>query len=771
MTIYTTTIQVLSFKTERDLILVNLLSALLILIIVFFPNSPVRIIIGLAFILFFPGYMVICALFPMKKDLDAVERLALSMVFSIAVTSLIGLMLNYIPFGIGLYSITISLFLFMLLMSVVAMYRRRTISPKDAFAPLSQMSISGRFESVKSELMKSSDENRIIKIVAIIAFTFIILLLIIIAKTPPASGYEISIYDAYPPYFWFFIITSLACGIGILLHQAFAKQKSDWWLMGLFIIILTNTIFLLLPEFRGYAFYGRGDIPSHLGFIRDILNSGHVGERNFYPIEHILGTNLIQVAGVSLEKIPSLFFVLFSGIYIANFYLLAKIVCRHSGQVLLIIAFASPLIYSFFHVNTHPSVFALFMIPCLLHFYHKRELLSANRLENTVVLLLMAFCITFFHPVTTLFVIIIFFTFGLAYVLYPYFITHGASELEQHGVASKNFFGVSLIMFITFFMWYSSFSSLGKFSKRVIDWLVYQIGPLSIYEVKIRGLEELEFTTFQTLVLFMNRYGAIFLLLLITSIAFIAVLRRSLSRKHNPEPIMFAYAIQFLIALFIGAIMVFGYFLEYNPVRVARFPLLLGTILSGLVVYDFINGYTKKNPDGRNKSHQTLCIIVTGIVIIAMVGLSLGSVYYSPRTCKPNSQVTQMDIVGTEWFERSKSSDIFVVVNTVKSLRRFEDYNFGIDSSSITRAKIVHERLPSHFGYDGNNSVAEALNFRDRYILIFAIDKVNQMIYPENVRPKIHQWTDDDFAKLKADPTVAQIYANGEFEVWRVYGK
>ena len=53
----------------------------------------------------------------------------------------------------------LSLFLFILLMSAVAVYRRRILSPEDAFAPLASLSISGWFERVKSEFRKFNDEN------------------------------------------------------------------------------------------------------------------------------------------------------------------------------------------------------------------------------------------------------------------------------------------------------------------------------------------------------------------------------------------------------------------------------------------------------------------------------------------------------------------------------------------------------------------------------------------------------------------------------------
>jgi uncharacterized membrane protein len=132
----TTITQPLSFKTGRDLVLINVLSVLLILVISLFPNSPARILLGLPFVLFFTGYVSISALFPGQEELDIIERLAFSTGLSIAITSLIGLILNYTPFGIRVYSVVFSLFSFIFFVSIVAIYRRRKIaSPGDVFAP------------------------------------------------------------------------------------------------------------------------------------------------------------------------------------------------------------------------------------------------------------------------------------------------------------------------------------------------------------------------------------------------------------------------------------------------------------------------------------------------------------------------------------------------------------------------------------------------------------------------------------------------------------
>ncbi len=104
--------------------LINAISALLVLAILLIPDSPLRTVLGVPFVLFFPGYTLISALFPAKPELGGIERFSLSLGLSLAVIPLIGLGLNYTPWGIRLTPVVTSLFLFTLLMSTVTLYRR-----------------------------------------------------------------------------------------------------------------------------------------------------------------------------------------------------------------------------------------------------------------------------------------------------------------------------------------------------------------------------------------------------------------------------------------------------------------------------------------------------------------------------------------------------------------------------------------------------------------------------------------------------------------------
>ncbi|MCL0080535.1 DUF1616 domain-containing protein [Dehalococcoidia bacterium] len=118
-------------KIQNELLAINILSVVLILTISFFPIQALRIVLGLPFILFFPGYTLIAALFPKKSGLDAIERVALSFGLSIAVVPLIGLVLNYTPWGIRLYPILVSLTVFIAAMSAIAWYRRHGLPEQE----------------------------------------------------------------------------------------------------------------------------------------------------------------------------------------------------------------------------------------------------------------------------------------------------------------------------------------------------------------------------------------------------------------------------------------------------------------------------------------------------------------------------------------------------------------------------------------------------------------------------------------------------------------
>ena len=90
--------KVLFDKYPADIIICMLWSIILLPVALLNIDGTIRVILGLPFILFIPGYILIFALFPCRKTdqgIDIIERIALSFGLSIAVVPLIGLGLNY----------------------------------------------------------------------------------------------------------------------------------------------------------------------------------------------------------------------------------------------------------------------------------------------------------------------------------------------------------------------------------------------------------------------------------------------------------------------------------------------------------------------------------------------------------------------------------------------------------------------------------------------------------------------------------------------------
>jgi len=104
--------------------LVWLAASILAIYLPVLNESSVRVVLTLPVILFLPGYCLIAALFSKEDDIDLIERIALSFGLSIAVVSLIGLCLNFTPWGIRLDPLVISLTLFTMAMILIAKYRR-----------------------------------------------------------------------------------------------------------------------------------------------------------------------------------------------------------------------------------------------------------------------------------------------------------------------------------------------------------------------------------------------------------------------------------------------------------------------------------------------------------------------------------------------------------------------------------------------------------------------------------------------------------------------
>lgn len=169
----------MKIKMPNELLLLNLFNVVLIIIVVFLPSSWMRVILGMPFILFFPGYALISALYPARDAISGAHRLMLSFALSIAIIPLILLLLNFTSWGIRINPILYSIAAFTAIISVVAWFGRIRKPKSDRFI----VEFNLRLPAWKG-FWKAGTANRIISVILLLAILGAIVTLVYVIRMP-----------------------------------------------------------------------------------------------------------------------------------------------------------------------------------------------------------------------------------------------------------------------------------------------------------------------------------------------------------------------------------------------------------------------------------------------------------------------------------------------------------------------------------------------------------------------------------------------------------
>lgn len=156
------------WPSDLLIILILVLLSLVFVVVPVLDDTFIRTILGLPMVLFIPGYVLVAALFPKNDDIGAVERIALSVGLSIAVVSLLGLLLNF-TFGIKLVPILFTLCIYSIVLMLIAAYRREKLPEEERFS----ISLHRSYEIIDSEI--NANRSRADKILTGILIFFIAL--------------------------------------------------------------------------------------------------------------------------------------------------------------------------------------------------------------------------------------------------------------------------------------------------------------------------------------------------------------------------------------------------------------------------------------------------------------------------------------------------------------------------------------------------------------------------------------------------------------------
>ena len=175
--------KILFDKYPIDIILCMLCSLIIIPIILLNLNDTLKIVLGLLFLLFIPGYLLLFVLFPTKKTdkgIDFIERIALSLGISLAIVALTGIALYYTVGKIQSESALLAIFIFEISIGVISIYRWFNTIPDERLVLSFDLSLF----KLKNDLKLKGKLDKVLIIILIILILITTMLFIFVITTP-----------------------------------------------------------------------------------------------------------------------------------------------------------------------------------------------------------------------------------------------------------------------------------------------------------------------------------------------------------------------------------------------------------------------------------------------------------------------------------------------------------------------------------------------------------------------------------------------------------
>lgn len=553
--------------------------------------------------------------------------------------------------------------------------------------------------------------------------------------------------------FWFCLILGFIGGISILLQQIVIKGYRDihFWIIGLLILILSRMTLLYLPYVRGYVSWN-GDNITHLGLIKDIINDGHFAGDNFYPITHILLSQVISITGIPDIVVSNLATTLLSIIFILSIYLLAKVTLHFRKQQLLAILLAAGvmLLGGGCNVLLNPNGWSILFLPLLYYCYYNRDIISFHILFIIILVLY-----PFFHPLSSLIVIISLFILALFEWAFPKYLRFRSILVQALDI--KNIKVIPLLIeFVIFSPWVLSFQQFNINIKAIWQQITTGIRSdvlgqmgMTLNKINVKGLE--------FIILLIKIYGVTIIFIILSLVGIYINLRKNFSsdaEKESRNLLSLSFVFLFYGVFYLLYLLGMPALKPLAGQRILAYVEVLTPIFASFALLGVLNKF--------NFNYLVNGVVICLIILSTM--LSIASLYRSPYVIQPNIQITQMDLSGMRFFIENKDVKIGCAY-IMSPPYRFIDGILGAVAAK-NRGDIYRNvvQLNDHFNYDKCATLGEQYS-QDKYAAITQFDRI---VYT-TVWQTVGRFNDIDFEKLKSDYTVNEFYSNGELNIYDIH--
>lgn len=602
-------------------------------------------------------------------------------------------------------------------------------------------------------------QEKYYKLLSFISPLFLIILYATLVITPQSTGYELSIYEAYPFYFFILIIITLVLSTYLSMYSIYQLNSKFFFIINICWVFLTILLLYLIPLARGYAFFGRDDGLTHIGFIRDILNTGHLGETNFYPIFHLFSYLIIILTGIAPNDenlllirmmVPFLFFL----IYTTSIFLIARLKGNENGNKNNLYSYISILLsLIMFNVTFTPSDTLFLFFPFFLFIFYLDK--KRSELSTRIIFVITLFLLPFGHPELVVFGLALF----IIYWIFSYFISiHNIRHNLDNRINSSELSRSNhiILLLATFIVWYSTFTIFSRHITRLGNWFIEQVGSSTISKLATT-YSRADLSTIEFSFLVVKMYGPEIIYFLFSLLIGFVLLKDYINKKQIKIDYVVLFSLMLITIGFAGISLFNDVILSYG--RILKYPMLFGTVLIAIYLTNNYISIIKSK-----KKFYALCLIL----IIAST-ISVFNMFPSPYIYTFNQQVTKTDLLGNGWLinygNRSMQSlDTYVLFGRYVDYYNGSDYAEKYDRSYRIQTYQAKRFPPNNFNYTNSSTFGNSYS-SDRYMLISKLVKD----YYFKLFPNKARFTEEDFNKLdNSDQSVDILYTNGEFNIYYV---
>lgn len=572
---------------------------------------------------------------------------------------------------------------------------------------------------------------------------------VLVARTNPANGYEVSFYQGTPLLTWVGLGLAGVLGIGVGFMSAGERRIRQ----GSMLLTASAVLSVIgLPILRSFHFYGPGDSLTHLGWVR-MFEAGNLHPASMrYPGVHSVATILAEGGALADTHAVMLTVVVFFGLFLL-FVPLCVGSITNSGPAMLVGLLSGLLVLPInnlgTHTTAHPTTQSILFLPVVLYllFGYLRD--SGDRYPigsvSAVGLLLGMSTIAtiLLHPQQAL---VLLGAFLLITLLQYGYMTFRDTEHPING--HRRLYDQTALFTLVYLLWVPR---LERIRIAIVDIVTSLLSGGSVGSGVAGRSVSLAVLGGTLQEVFVKLFGISLVYLIFAGILVLALLLGATDRI-GPDGRGF---VQYMIATLIVAGFFFAVFFvaaaSDQYFRYFGFAMVIVTILGAAAVTVGID----RIDDLGAKPVVSSAI---GLLFVIFLVMQLLAFHPSPYMYQPSNQITEQQMSGYETAFEDRDEEI-VFAGIRSGPRRYVNAYYGTGSEASnefpgSRAEISEE--------DFNGDLAAAYD-RRIYVPATTADYDREVRLFDELR-----YTEQGFQQLEQSTEIDRVQSNGEFRLYLI---